>query len=93
MQKSILERGAPPTFDVAVEMLERGRWLVHVDVGTAVDALLAGNNAGGQVSPQRGGREGGSGKPTRGNGGVAAPPLDVATLCLLLEEVLRPATA
>lgn len=33
VQKSILERAGPPTFDVCVEMLERGRWRVHADVG------------------------------------------------------------
>ena len=32
VQKSILERAAPPTFDVAIEMLERGKWRVHLDV-------------------------------------------------------------
>ena len=42
VQKSILERAAPPTFDVAVEMEERGRWRVHLDVAAAVDSLLAG---------------------------------------------------
>ncbi len=42
VQKSILERAAPPTFDVAVEMEERGRWRVHLDVAAAVDTLLAG---------------------------------------------------
>ncbi|EFJ43037.1 hypothetical protein VOLCADRAFT_66371 [Volvox carteri f. nagariensis] len=42
VQKSILERAAPPTFDVAVELEERGRWRVHLDVGGAVDAILAG---------------------------------------------------
>jgi stage III sporulation protein SpoIIIAA len=42
IQKSILERAGPPTFDVCVEMLERGRWRVHPDVGLAVDAILAG---------------------------------------------------
>ncbi|KAF8054898.1 ycf45 [Scenedesmus sp. PABB004] len=49
VQKSILERAAPPTFDVAVEMLERSRWVVYADVGGAVDALLAGAPPGGQV--------------------------------------------
>lgn len=42
MQKSILERAAPPTFDVAVEMVSREQWRVHLDVGLAVDMLLAG---------------------------------------------------
>ena len=41
-QKSVLERAAAPTFDVAVEILERLRWRVHTDVGDAVDELLRG---------------------------------------------------
>ncbi|MFN3927029.1 MAG: R3H domain-containing nucleic acid-binding protein [Pseudanabaenaceae cyanobacterium] len=39
-QKSILERKAPPTFDIAVEMTERYRWAVHRDVAETVDLLL-----------------------------------------------------
>jgi stage III sporulation protein SpoIIIAA len=39
-QKSILERKAPPTFDIVVEMQERDRVIVHPDVTEAVDALL-----------------------------------------------------
>ena len=42
MQKSVLERAGPPTFDVCVEMLERGKWRVHLDVAQAVDVLLQG---------------------------------------------------
>jgi hypothetical protein len=49
VQKSILERAAPPTFDVAVEMLERSRWCVYTDVAAAVDCLLGGQHPGGQV--------------------------------------------
>jgi hypothetical protein len=49
VQKSILERAAPPTFDVAVEMLERARWCVYTDVAAAVDALLGGQHPGGQM--------------------------------------------
>lgn len=41
-QKSILERKAPPTFDIAIEMLERQRWNVHEDVAISVDTLLRG---------------------------------------------------
>jgi stage III sporulation protein SpoIIIAA len=44
-QKSILERKAPPTFDIVVEMLERDRVNVHPDVGKAVDAILQGRQA------------------------------------------------
>lgn len=41
-QKTVLERKAPPTFDIAVEMLERQRWAVHRDVSETVDQLLRG---------------------------------------------------
>jgi len=41
-QKSVLERKAPPTFDVLIELQERQRMVVHHDVGAAVDALLRG---------------------------------------------------
>lgn len=47
-QKSVLERKAPPTFDIAVEMLERQRWVVHEDVAATVDSLLRGR----QPQPQ-----------------------------------------
>jgi len=39
-QKSVLERKAPPTFDIVVEMLERDKVTVHPDVGQEVDAIL-----------------------------------------------------
>jgi stage III sporulation protein SpoIIIAA len=39
-QKSILERKAPPTFDVLVEIQDRDHLVVHHDVAAAVDALL-----------------------------------------------------
>ncbi|MCS7087133.1 MAG: AAA family ATPase [Thermoflexales bacterium] len=39
-QKTVLERRAPPTFDVLIEIRERHRLLVHHDVSEAVDALL-----------------------------------------------------
>lgn len=39
-QKSVLERKAPPTFDIAVEMLERQKWVVHESVADSVDMLL-----------------------------------------------------
>lgn len=42
VQKSILERAGPPTFDVAIEMLERNKWKIHADVAAAVDNILAG---------------------------------------------------
>jgi len=44
-QKSVLERKAPPTFDVIVEIHDRERVLVHSDVAQTVDALLLGDPA------------------------------------------------
>jgi hypothetical protein len=41
-QKTVLERRAPPTFDVLVEIQNRDRFAVHTDIMTAVDALLRG---------------------------------------------------
>ncbi|HQE93882.1 MAG TPA: R3H domain-containing nucleic acid-binding protein [Anaerolineae bacterium] len=42
-QKTVLERRAPPTFDVLVEIQDRQRLLVRDDVAQAVDALLRGH--------------------------------------------------
>ncbi len=50
-QKTVLERKAPPTFDVLVEQEERHLIGVHMDVAIAVDGLLRGE------SPQREMRE------------------------------------
>ncbi|TVQ42457.1 MAG: AAA family ATPase [Gloeocapsa sp. DLM2.Bin57] len=41
-QKTVLERKAPPTFAIAIEMIEKQRWVVHQDVAQTVDALLRG---------------------------------------------------
>lgn len=42
-QKTVLERRAPPTFDVLVEMQDRNRVAIQADVSAAVDALVRGN--------------------------------------------------
>ena len=42
-QKSVLERKAPPTFDVVVEIIDRDHILVHEDVAATVDAMLRGD--------------------------------------------------
>lgn len=39
-QKSVLERKAPPTFDIVVEIQERDRVAIHHDVTQTLDALL-----------------------------------------------------
>ena len=41
-QKTILERAAKPTFDIAIEILDHQRLAVHKDVAVAVDNLLRG---------------------------------------------------
>ncbi|RMF24094.1 MAG: AAA family ATPase [Cyanobacteria bacterium J083] len=41
-QKTVLERKAPPTFSIGVEMVERQEWIVHQDLGKTVDNLLRG---------------------------------------------------
>ncbi len=42
-QKSVLERKAPPTFDIIVEIQDRDRVIVHPDVAETVDAMLRGD--------------------------------------------------
>jgi stage III sporulation protein SpoIIIAA len=39
-QKTVLERRAPPTFDVLIEIQDRQRLLVHRNVAASVDAML-----------------------------------------------------
>jgi stage III sporulation protein SpoIIIAA len=41
-QKTVLERRAPPTFDVLVEIQSKERFAVHADVAAVVDATLRG---------------------------------------------------
>ena len=41
-QKTVLERRAPPTFDVLIEIINRNRFAVHLDIMASVDALLRG---------------------------------------------------
>ncbi|MBI3943904.1 MAG: AAA family ATPase [Chloroflexi bacterium] len=41
-QKSVLERKAPPTFDVVIEIQDRDHLVIHHDVAAAVDGFLRG---------------------------------------------------
>jgi len=54
-QKTVLERKAPPTFDVLVEIVERDRVIVHRSVAETVDAILRGH----MVPPEQRWRENG----------------------------------
>jgi stage III sporulation protein SpoIIIAA len=39
-QKTVLERRSPPTFDVVIEIQNRDRFAVHLDITESVDSLL-----------------------------------------------------
>ena len=41
-QKTVLERKAPPTFDVVIEIHDRSHFAIHPDVTAAVDSFLRG---------------------------------------------------
>ncbi|MBC7870769.1 MAG: AAA family ATPase [Chitinophagaceae bacterium] len=43
-QKTVLERRAPPTFDVLIEIQTRDRLAIHEDVSAAVDGVLRGRS-------------------------------------------------
>jgi stage III sporulation protein SpoIIIAA len=44
-QKTVLERKAPPSFDVLIEIRDKDRFAVHPDVAQVVDAVLRGQPA------------------------------------------------
>lgn len=41
-QKTVLERRAPPSFDVLIEIQTRDEFAIHLDIAAAVDAFLRG---------------------------------------------------
>jgi stage III sporulation protein SpoIIIAA len=45
-QKTVLERRAPPTFDILIEIQDREQLAIHRDVGSAVDSMLRGQPLG-----------------------------------------------
>jgi stage III sporulation protein SpoIIIAA len=52
-QKTVLERKAPPTFDVLIEIQDQARLAIHQDVGQAVDQMLRGFLPGTQIRERR----------------------------------------
>ena len=48
-QKTVLERKSPPTFAIAIEMLERQKWVVHEQVADSIDSLLRGRQPNQQI--------------------------------------------
>ena len=84
-QKSILERKAPPTFDVVVEQQSWEEVTVHRDVAETVDSMLRGqpiaaeertrDEETGHLSVRRVAASGGVDVPTWGAGGFSGPNL------------------
>src|SRR6185312_9471520 len=82
-QKSILERKAPPTFDVVVEQQSWQELVVHRDVAETVDIMLRGQTVvaeerlrdeeTGRVTARRVGGGGGGSERARGRSQVQAP--------------------
>ncbi len=52
-QKTVLERKAPPTFDVLIEIRDKDRFAVHAEVAQVVDAVLRGHVARPEVRVRR----------------------------------------
>lgn len=52
-QKTVLERKAPPTFQVVVEIHDRDRFAVHRDVAAVVDEILRGRTAAPEIRVRR----------------------------------------
>ncbi|MCZ7572589.1 MAG: AAA family ATPase [Ardenticatenaceae bacterium] len=52
-QKSVLERKAPPTFDVVIEIQDRDTLAIHHDVAASVDDLLRGRQVTTEVRHRR----------------------------------------
>jgi stage III sporulation protein SpoIIIAA len=52
-QKTVLERKAPPTFDVLIEIQDKDRLAIHQDVAEAVDQMLRGFLPGTEIRERR----------------------------------------
>jgi stage III sporulation protein SpoIIIAA len=52
-QKTVLERKAPPTFDILIEIRDKDRFAVHADVAEVVDAVLRGQPAQPEIRVRR----------------------------------------
>ena len=66
-RKTVLERKAPPTFDVLIEIQERDRLAVHHDVAQVVDGLLRGHGHGPELRVRK----------AEGGFEVAPPPVPI----------------
>lgn len=81
-QKTVLERRAPPTFDVLIEIQSRYEFAIHLDITAAVDAFLRGyplipelrvTNDEGDIKITKAPAPSASGSPQRGRSRLAEP--------------------
>jgi len=81
-QKTVLERKAPPTFDVIIEMIDKERMAIHPDVATTIDNMLRGRPPRPEIRErdERGGilvlQEADEGRPSGAGAGGGASPYD-----------------
>ena len=81
-QKTVLERRAPPTFDVLIEIQSRYEFAIHLDITAAVDAFLRGyplipelrvTNDEGDIKITKAPATSASGSPQRGRSRLSEP--------------------
>ena len=81
-QKTVLERRAPPTFDVLIEIQSRYEFAIHLDITAAVDAFLRGyplipelrvTNDEGEIKITKAPAPSASGSPQRGRSRLSEP--------------------
>jgi len=86
-RKTVLERKAPPTFDVVVEIQERDRYTVHEDVAAVVDRVLRGGSS--PEEARRGRRGDIIGAAENGAGFAVGGTVDVPTTALFAYAISR----
>jgi stage III sporulation protein SpoIIIAA len=72
-QKTVLERKAPPTFDVLIEIQDQDRLAIHRDVADAVDHMLRGFLPSTEVRERRPGGEVSITQPLAAENGAFSP--------------------
>jgi stage III sporulation protein SpoIIIAA len=95
-QKTILERRAPPTFDVLIEMQGRQRLLIHHSMAESVDGLLRGRPLQAELRYRDNGGEIHAEKATphtleeRVSGRSAAPQPNIVSMTREMRETKEP---
>jgi hypothetical protein len=72
-QKTVLERKAPPTFDVLIEIQDKDRLAIHRDVADAVDQMLRGFLPSTEIRERRAGGKVAITEPLTVEGAAASP--------------------